>query len=153
MFLWLLQRNVSLTVRDCIGVLTGHTSLVGQLQLRYPLLVTGGPDGSIRVWNVKEMRGIHHLSGHDNSVTSLQFDDQRIVSGGSDGLTKIWDLETGHFIREMTDQAESVFRVAFKDDVVVVVSQREGTSCMEVISFWPQDRNLSRTTDLEHDQR
>src|SRR5271169_5756505 len=78
---------------NCLSVLQGHTSLVGQLQMRGDTLVTGGSDGSVRVWSLTEHHAIHRLAAHDNSVTSLQFDDTRIVSGGSDGRVKVWDLK------------------------------------------------------------
>lgn len=136
---------------DCFGKLTGHTSLVGQLQMRYPILVTGGPDGSIRVWNLQLMKCVHHLAGHDNSVTTLQFDDQRIISGSSDGLTKLWDLETGRFIRELTEQSQQVWRVSFEDDCAVVMSMREDRSCLEVISFFP-DEQVARSEKNGRDE-
>jgi F-box and WD-40 domain protein CDC4 len=85
--------------RSCQAILQGHTSLVGQLQMRGNTLVTGGSDGSVRVWSLEKMAPIHRLAAHDNSVTSLQFDDTRVVSGGSDGRVKVWDLKTGQLVR------------------------------------------------------
>lgn len=124
--------------RECQAVLQGHTSLVGQLQMRGETLVTGGSDGSVRVWSLSKFCPIHRLAAHDNSVTSLQFDDTRVVSGGSDGRVKIWDLKTGHLVRELVAQCEAVWRVAFEDEKCIAMASRNGRTIMEVsvISGW-----------------
>ena len=121
------------------AILQGHTSLVGQLQMRNDTLVTGGSDGSVRVWSLSTFSPIHRLAAHDNSVTSLQFDDARIVSGGSDGRVKIWDLGTGQLIRELCKPADAVWRVAFRQERAVVMACRKGKTIMEVWDFAPEE--------------
>lgn len=105
--------------------------------MRGTTLVTGGSDGSVRVWSLTSYLPIHRLAAHDNSVTSLQFDDTRIVSGGSDGRVKIWDLKTGGLIRELSQPAEAVWRVAFEEERSVVLASRQGRTVMEVWDFAP----------------
>ncbi|KAL8963109.1 MAG: hypothetical protein Q9193_000583 [Seirophora villosa] len=105
--------------------------------MRESTLVTGGSDGSVRVWSLNSYNPIHRLAAHDNSVTSLQFDDLRIVSGGSDGRVKIWDLSTGSLIRELSQPAEAVWRVAFESERCVVMASRTGRTIMEVWDFTP----------------
>lgn len=100
--------------------------------MRGDMLVTGGSDGSVRVWSLEKMCPIHRLAAHDNSVTSLQFDDTRVVSGGSDGRVKIWDLKTGYLVRELIAQGEAVWRVAFEDEKCVALALRQGRTIMEV---------------------
>jgi F-box and WD-40 domain protein CDC4 len=123
----------------CLGVLQGHTSLVGQLQLHESILVTGGSDGAIRIWDLDTNRCVQHIAAHDNSVTCLQFDEKRIVSGGNDGHVKLWDIETGDFIREMTTAGSAVWRLAFQETKAVVLLQREGKTVMEVLDFDTQE--------------
>lgn len=107
--------------------------------MRGSTLVTGGSDGSVRVWSLNTYTPIHRLAAHDNSVTSIQFDDSRIVSGGSDGRVKIWDLNTGTLIRELSQPAEAVWRVAFEEERSVVLATRQGRTVMEVWDFSPPD--------------
>lgn len=100
--------------------------------MRGDTLVTGGSDGSVRVWSLTKMAPIHRLAAHDNSVTSLQFDSSRIVSGGSDGRVKVWSLQTGQLLRELSTPAEAVWRVAFEEEKAVIMASRAGRTVMEV---------------------
>ena len=109
--------------------------------MRGDTLVTGGSDGSVRVWSLISNQPIHRLAAHDNSVTSLQFDDARIVSGGSDGRVKIWDTNTGGLIRELSQPAEAVWRVAFESERCVVMASRGSRTIMEVWDFTPPMEN------------
>jgi F-box and WD-40 domain protein CDC4 len=133
-------RILILLCSKCLAVLQGHTSLVGQLQMRDDILVTGGSDGSVRVWSLATYQAIHRLAAHDNSVTSLQFDNTRIVSGGSDGRVKVWDLKTGVPVRELSSPAEAVWRVVFEEEKAVIMASRGGRTIMEV--------SLPRTTHI-----
>lgn len=81
-FLYLLCRRSGFFSSDCLALLQGHTSLVGQLQLTNDLLVTGGSDGRVIIFSLSTFECLHRLCAHDNSVTCLQFDDRFIVSGG-----------------------------------------------------------------------
>jgi F-box and WD-40 domain protein CDC4 len=105
--------------------------------MRGDILVTGGSDGSVRVWSLNKMTPIHRLAAHDNSVTSLQFDDTRVVSGGSDGRVKVWDLETGHLVRELSTPADAVWRVAFEEEKAVIMASRASRTIMEVRAVTP----------------
>lgn len=114
--------------------------------MRGNTLVTGGSDGSVRVWSLEKMAPIHRLAAHDNSVTSLQFDDTRVVSGGSDGRVKVWDLKTGQLVRELTAPADAVWRVAFEEEKCVVMASRSNRTIMEVCTRLPHIYDTTNTT-------
>lgn len=105
--------------------------------MRDDILVTGGSDGSVRVWSLANYQAIHRLAAHDNSVTSLQFDNTRIVSGGSDGRVKVWDVKNGTLVRELSSPAEAVWRVVFEEEKAVIMASRGGRTIMEVWDFSP----------------
>ena len=119
--------------------------------MRSNTLVTGGSDGSVRVWSLLTYSPIHRLAAHDNSVTSLQFDDSRIVSGGSDGRVKIWDTKNGSLIRELSQPAEAVWRVAFESERCVVMASRGGRTIMEVWDFTPPAEMEEGDTDADEE--
>jgi len=110
--------------------------------MRGNTLVTGGSDGSVRVWSLERNACVHRLAAHDNSVTSLQFDETRIVSGGSDGRVKVWDLRTGTLVRELSSPAEAVWRVAFEDEKAVILAMRATQTIMEVSTLLPSQLRL-----------
>lgn len=117
--------------------------------MREDILVTGGSDGSVRVWSLANYQAIHRLAAHDNSVTSLQFDNTRIVSGGSDGRVKVWDLKNGTLVRELSSPAEAVWRVVFEEEKAVIMASRGGRTIMEVWDFSPppeDDGDASRSS-------
>lgn len=111
--------------------------------MRHSTLVTGGSDGSVRVWSLDTLSPIHRLAAHDNSVTSLQFNESRIISGGSDGRVKVWDLKTGTLVRELSQPAEAVWRVVFEEEKAVVMASRNQRTVMEVWNFAPPEDELA----------
>lgn len=129
-------------------MLQGHTSLVGQLQMRGDTLVTGGSDGSVRVWSLERLVPIHRLAAHDNSVTSLQFNESRIVSGGSDGRVKVWDVKTGNLVRELGQPADAVWRVVFEEEKAIIMASRAQRTIMEVWTFTPPDEAILQLESL-----
>ena len=135
-------------LRKCLAVLQGHTSLVGQLQMRGDTLVTGGSDGSVRVWSLERLVPIHRLAAHDNSVTSLQFNESRIVSGGSDGRVKVWDTKAGTLVRELSQPADAVWRVVFEEEKAIIMANRAQRTIMEVrpARFFLQSHTLRKLT-------
>ncbi|KAL8277449.1 hypothetical protein RQP46_010171 [Phenoliferia psychrophenolica] len=134
----------SATTGEFLALLQGHTSLVGQLQLDpiSNVLVTGGSDGRVIVFDLRTFETRHRLCAHDNSVTCLQFDDRFIVTGGNDGRIKLWDFKTGAFIREIGDACEAVWRVTFRDDKCVILCRKEGKTMMDVKTFRPSEQEL-----------
>ncbi|TKA62202.1 hypothetical protein B0A49_08976 [Cryomyces minteri] len=128
--------NAKIHVFDTDGkhqkTLQGHVMGVWAMVPWDDILVSGGCDRDVRVWNMAT-----GLAAHDNSVTSLQFDDARIVSGGSDGRVKVWDLKMGTLVRELSAPAEAVWRVVFEEEKAVLLASRGGKTVMEVWSFAP----------------
>ncbi|ORZ02494.1 WD40-repeat-containing domain protein [Syncephalastrum racemosum] len=115
----------------CTAVLRGHQSLVGHLQLvppvdnlSPPLLVSGGSDGCIRVWDLCSFECIRQIAAHDNSVSCLHANHKRILSGSTDGHVFLWSIETGDKIREFTQPGRTVWKLQFTDSRAVVVVQR-----------------------------
>ena len=59
------------------------------------LLVSGGGDGMIFLWDPEKRQVLYSMQAHKNGVTSLDFDPSGffLVSGGLDASIKFWKLE------------------------------------------------------------
>lgn len=78
--------------------LTGHKSAVSALAFMPGVLASGGEDGTIKLWNVKEGTESKSWNAHPGGVLSVDFTpDGRIVSCGRDKVAKVWDA-TGKLI-------------------------------------------------------
>ncbi len=76
------------TLQDSAGIsaLTGNNE---------KLLISGGKDGKLKVWDVESGLPRHTLDAHDNAVYSaaLSSDGKVLATLSKDGVLKIWSLE------------------------------------------------------------
>ncbi|KAM4807933.1 NACHT domain- and WD repeat-containing protein 1 [Rhinophrynus dorsalis] len=70
---------------------------VMELSLHQDLLVVGSEDGTIIVWNIKDIEVIHTLTGHTGGIRCVKVFGQgtRAVSGSLDHTFLLWNLVTG----------------------------------------------------------
>jgi WD40 repeat protein len=86
-------------------------------------LVTGGPDGVLRVWAVPERAGgdlvqAREMKAHDGPVTcveSVPGGPAQVLSGSADGSARLWNVETAQLVRKM-DHGGPVAAVAVRPD-------------------------------------
>lgn len=79
-------------------VLEGHQGTVTALAWSGPLLVSGGGDGAVIVWDVVRGRPAHVVSAHNEPIMSLVVEDDRVFSGGKDGGVVGIDITNGTVI-------------------------------------------------------
>src|SRR5262249_33745102 len=59
-------------------------------------VLTGGDDGSVRVWDVNSGKHLRELKGHVGPVTWLAYrpgNRHQVLSAGADGTLRLWDLD------------------------------------------------------------
>jgi WD40 repeat protein len=61
------------------------------------LLVSGGADGTVMLWDVAARQLIARCTGHDGPVNKVAVspDGSLIASSGQDGTVMLWDPESG----------------------------------------------------------
>lgn len=74
----------------------GHTGMVNSVAVSSsgkPLVVSGGDDCHVRVWDRRQRQPVHNFNS-DFQVTAVSFnnDSQQVISAGIDNDLKIWDL-------------------------------------------------------------
>jgi WD40 repeat protein/serine/threonine protein kinase len=120
--LWDAQRGtVRHTLRSADG--TGFHSVA--FHPRLPLLVTGGEDGVVRVWQGATGKEIRPLTGHKSAVQCVAFNPEGtlLVSAASNGNLKLWDFESvlkdGKEIKppqSLTGRTGAILSLAFSPD-------------------------------------
>jgi WD40 repeat protein/Tfp pilus assembly protein PilF len=79
-------------------------------------LVTGGNDGTIRLWDVETGNELQAIQAHQHGVRSLAISpDGRLLcsTGYSDPVIRVWDSDSGRKIAELPSQAKPVNHVSF----------------------------------------
>ncbi|KAF9974933.1 hypothetical protein BGZ65_008497 [Modicella reniformis] len=84
-----------------------------------PIVVTGGLDNTLKIWNAETGDCLNTLFGHEDGVWSLAFDKLRIVSGSLDRMIKVWDTESGDYLYPLSGLDGAVTCVGLGDTRVV----------------------------------
>jgi WD40 repeat protein len=81
------------------------------------LLVTGGYDGTARLWDPASGRSLGILRGAAGTIWSVDIspDGKRIAAGGEDAAIRIWSVE-GKLLRTLKRHQRNVWRVRFSPD-------------------------------------
>ncbi|AEV87014.1 putative WD repeat-containing protein [Actinoplanes sp. SE50] len=91
--------------------------------------ISGGRDGTLRIWDLESGACLRTLTGHTGSVLSVTTDGtgRTIVSAGRDKTIRVWDAESGACVRTLTGQGSVVYSVAVSaDGRRAVSSARDG---------------------------
>jgi formylglycine-generating enzyme required for sulfatase activity/WD40 repeat protein len=81
-------------------------------------LVTGGEDGTIRLWDMTAAKHLAIVGIHPRPVlaVAISSDGRRALSGGEDEMVRLWDLDSKKEIACFTGHTGAVRAVAFSPD-------------------------------------
>jgi len=73
----------------------GHTDIVSSIACANRVMVSGGYDRTVRVWDMSDYRMLRVLSGHDGAVRSVAINSggELILSGGDDHNACVWSKD------------------------------------------------------------
>lgn len=104
----------------------GHrnTILGIDLSIDSTLLVSGGKDSAIVVWDVKTNQMLKRLTYHKGIITSvhLSADNRYLISGGTDKKVCLYDLQNNELISTFSDHTDDVTSVKISPDGKTLVS-------------------------------
>lgn len=82
------------------------------------LLVTGGADKRVKLWNLNTLDLIRTFRGHRDFVTTVALspDGLRIAAGALDGTVKLWNTQSRRVKRTLKGHRARVTHVAFSPD-------------------------------------
>ena len=81
-------------------------------------IVTGGTDGTAKIWDAADGRLLRLLKGHTRPIRAVAFsyDGQQIVTGSGDATARLWDAATGGSLHSLNGHQSPVTSVAFAPD-------------------------------------
>ncbi len=100
-------------------------------------IVSGGYDGTVRLWNRDGTPLNQSLTGHEDIVGSVAIaaDGQTIVSGGYDGTVRLWNRDGTPLNQPLTGHEGGVRSVAITPDGQTIVSGGEDGT----VRLWNRD--------------
>ncbi|KAK3682648.1 WD40-repeat-containing domain protein [Podospora appendiculata] len=108
------------TEGNALRVLQGHVMGVWAMVPWDDILVSGGCDRDVRVWDLTTGNCLHTLRGHTSTVRCLKMSDANTaISGSRDTTLRIWDIKTGLCRNVLVGHQASVRCLEIKGDIVV----------------------------------
>ncbi|KAI8311299.1 F-box/WD repeat-containing protein 7 [Colletotrichum sp. SAR11_59] len=115
--------NAKIHVFDTKGnaqrTLQGHVMGVWAMVPWEDILVSGGCDRDVRVWNLATG---NVLVGHGASVRCLEIKGDIVVSGSYDTMAKVWSISEGRCIQTLQGHFSQIYAIAFDGKRVVTGS-------------------------------
>ncbi len=107
-------------------------------------LLSGGGDGTIKIWDASQKQDSHTFKGHRNGIHSVRFspDGKRIASAGRDDTIRIWDADTGAEKLILEGHSRDVLCVDFSPDGKRIVSAAGD----DTIRVWDTNTGRERLT-------
>ena len=113
----------------CVRTLKGHSSWVMAVAVnsRRQLLVSGGLDDMIKIWNLQTGNLLRTVPGHLKAVNSVAIssDGQILVSSSDDTTVKVWSMHTGDLLHKLSGHLRDVNAVAISPDGQILASGSE----------------------------
>ncbi|CAO3652941.1 unnamed protein product [Mucor fragilis] len=110
-----------------VRTLEGHEGGVWALQFKggdeqdpERILLSGGCDRDVRVWDLNRGKLKYVLRGHTSTVRCLKIRDKRLaVTGSRDTTLRVWDIKRGQLLHILSGHQASVRCVDIHDDIAV----------------------------------
>lgn len=122
----------------------GHVGSVTGIATHGDLIVSGGEDGTVKLWDRHGQRPPRTLLGHTGWVfaVAITSDGQVIASAGDDGIIRLWDADTGAPAAVLAGHTRRIRSLAFtRNGRLLVSGGDDGQVCL-----WDTDRpGLVRT--------
>ncbi len=112
-----------------LATATGEAGPVaGQLAMMQGLVLAGGTDGRLRLWNPATNDLAQFAAQHAGAVTAVAIspDERRVVSGSQQGDLRIWDARNGALLHTIAGNNSPVVAVHYRTSTRAVAVHASG---------------------------
>lgn len=130
-----------------------HNGFVYAMEIHENMLLTGGGDGLVKIWDLSNGVKLMKTLDNDESVLSLARNESFLYCGLSDGLLKIWDLNTYQQIRCLRSEGGDILALAATNSCIYkgssdgVIKWKFGGDCKEE---WEAHQGLVLSTEITY---
>ncbi len=112
------------------------------------LLLLGGYDKIVEIWDLKAGKMVFALAGHAGAIDAVTFDPtgNLAATGSREGAVKVWKTENGDLVRDLFGHTKPVLSLAFSPDCTRLASGSEDGS----IKIWDPEKNSAVSTLTGH---
>jgi WD domain, G-beta repeat len=136
----------------CRQLLTGSPGLftaIKAIAVNDSIVVTGGEDRSIRLWQLDTGKQIATLTGHQKSIHTLAIHPIRtdlLYSSGRDGMIKLWQLDRAIELQSIDTQQSTVNQLAISTDGQLLITAGSDRT----IKIWDTDTHTQLNSFRQH---
>ncbi|MBW4512251.1 MAG: WD40 repeat domain-containing protein [Scytonematopsis contorta HA4267-MV1] len=109
-----------------INLLKGHQGIVRSVAISTDgnIIISGGDDGTVRLWNREGKQISKPFKGHKGIVRSVAIstDSNVVISGGDDGTVRLWTREGKPIGKPFQSHGGSVYSIAISTDNQTIIS-------------------------------
>jgi len=101
-------------------------------------VVSGGPTGDLKLWDINTSKLIAEWTGNTDYVTSVCWsqDGGRVMSGSIDGTARVWDVESGKTVLAIETELSEVKAAIYSPDMTMIATGGDSEDLKEFIKIW-----------------
>jgi len=101
-------------------------------------VVSGGPNGGLKLWDTNTSEVIAEWTGHTTYVTSVCWsqDGGRVTSGSNDGTARVWDMKSGQTVLAIETGLSEVEAAIYSPDTAMIATGGGSKDLKEFITIW-----------------
>lgn len=107
------------------------------------LLLTGGKDSKIGIWELPSFKQSYILRGHQNEITALgiTFDGTKLISADTDYKIRVWNIAEKTTLAILTEHQNNVYHILTNKSSMLITGDESG-----VINIWDLNDYLVEST-------
>lgn len=118
--------------------MTGHTALVGSLEMSITRLLHAFSENTLRLHNAEKYPQSLPIESHSAAITAFSHDDVKTICV-TNGVIKLHDSRNGRLVRTLTREFTAASHCIIRNNKLVLSVTKDGVKNLEVFNFGKLD--------------